>query len=98
MQEILDALKVYVVSMRMGEEYNPIVFSRVQLDDVLIDNRFIYDSSIADLDLLIEAGHFASGNYFALTDDGDIVYASEQIEGNLNVIYMGFSEIPFIKH
>jgi hypothetical protein len=97
MKELLNALNAYATRMRMGETDCPIVFRRVRLNDTLVDDTFVSDASIEDIDRRIETGHFASGNYFALADDNDFVYCNERIADNLNCLYLWFSEKSMLK-
>jgi hypothetical protein len=87
MWQLLEALNAYVGLMKAGETDKPIAFRRVRIDDVLINDRLIFDQNISDEDSRIEDARFATGNYFALTDNAEFVYTSEFVCRKLTPLF-----------
>jgi len=78
-KKLLDALNVYSREMKAGAINKPITIHRVKINDNLIDDKLVIDKSYSGVNKQIEAGNFESGNTFATTTNGDIVYTSEYI-------------------
>jgi len=78
-KKLLDALNAYSREMKAGAINKPITIHRVKINDNLIDDKLVIDKSYSGVNKQIEAGNFESGNTFATTTNGDIVYTSEYI-------------------
>ena len=92
MKDILDALNAYATLMRMDENYCPVVIRSVTLDDVLQNDKLVTNDSITDIAIRIEKGYFTSGNHFALSEEGEIVYCNEKVAQNINCLYFWITE------
>ena len=89
---LLSALNAYATKMKIGEQHSPIAFRKARLDDTLVEDRLITDGTIDDTEDRIESGHFESGNYFALTDDGIFVHTNEKVSQNMNPMFFVITE------
>ena len=79
MKKLLDALNAYSNEMKAGAINTPVTIRRVKINDILINDKLVIDKSHIGVNKQIEAGSFESGNAFAITAKGDIVYTSAYI-------------------
>jgi len=79
MNNLLDALNAYSKEMKAGATNKPVTIRRAKVNDVLVNDNLVLDKLYTDVSKQIEAGGFESGNDFAITAKGDIVYTSAYI-------------------
>ena len=79
MQQLIDALNAYSLGLKSGLTNEPITVRRVEITDILKHDKLVLGTNSSDVNKRIEAGCFESGNTFAITSNGDIVYTSAYI-------------------